>query len=124
MFRLLNSSRFRFFWIPKTVGTSIFKVLEISLGMQKRKAISEFLSFLNKGCATFGNVSYLNLLKLRIINNKFHHSAYKFCFVRHHYERAISLFNYLSMTGHIKGIDFNKFKINLEIKKDNISKKI
>ena len=42
MFRLLNSSRFRFFWIPKTLGTSIFKVLEISLGMQKKKQYQNF----------------------------------------------------------------------------------
>lgn len=49
------------------------------------------------------------MLKLGIINIKFHHSAYKFCFVRNPYEGAISLFNYLSMTGHIKGIDFEKF---------------
>jgi len=84
-----------FVWIPKTAGSSVYNFLKNELGAKKLKKQKEFLAFSNYGPVTFGHVSYNDLRVLGSIGNKFHNSAFKFCFVRCPYARAVSLFNYL-----------------------------
>lgn len=93
-----------FIHIPKTGGTSIIKELESKIGLQLLKKTSHFLNFPNKGSVSFGHLSYLDLLRLGVINDDFHKSAYKFCVVRNPYNRIVSLFNYFK---DIKIIDQN-----------------
>ena len=90
----LGDKNILFIWIPKTAGKTIFKSLENTFGMQKRKRQKEFLSFPNKGTVTFGHVSYSGLLALGAVSEEYHLNSYKFCFVRNPYNRTISLFNY------------------------------
>jgi hypothetical protein len=91
----LNNQNILFIWIPKTAGTTIFKTLENTFGMQKRKRQKEFLSFPNKGAVTFNHVSYFNLREIGAVSHDYHLNSYKFCFVRNPYMRAISLYNFL-----------------------------
>ena len=93
-----------FIHIPKTGGTSVINELESKIGLQLLKKTSHFLNFPNKGPVSFGHLSYLDLLRLGVINNDFNKSAYKFCIVRNPYHRIVSLFNYFK---DIKIIDRN-----------------
>ena len=99
-----------FIHIPKTGGTSIINELESKISLKLLRKTSQFLTFPNKGSVSFGHVSYLNLLRLGIINNDFHKSSYKFCIVRNPYHRAVSLFNYFKDIKIIdRNIDFENF---------------
>ena len=110
-----------FIHIPKTGGTSIINELESKIGLQLLRKTSQFLTFTNKGPVSFGHVSYLNLLRLGIINNDFHKSSYKFCIVRNPYHRAVSLFNYSKDIKIIdRNIDFEHFLDDVYLKRPPI----
>ncbi len=51
--------------------------------------------FPQKGLITFGHMDYPELIKNGYVSKKFDQSAYKFCFSRNPYDRAVSLFFYL-----------------------------
>lgn len=51
-----------FIWIPKTAGSSVFALLESTLGMQKLKTFQDAARFRNRGPITFGHMHYLSLL--------------------------------------------------------------
>jgi len=92
-----------FIWIPKTAGTSVFKVLEAN-GCQKLKAPHQVKDYFpQKGIVTFGHMNYRELVDRHYISRRFDESAAKFCFTRNPYDRAISLFHYLQRTGKIPG---------------------
>lgn len=110
-----------FVHVPKTAGTSIINELKSKIGLQLLKKTSHFLNFKNKGSVTFGHVSYLDLLRLGVINNSFHKSAYKFCIVRNPYHRIVSLFNYFKDTKIInQNINFENFLDNVYLKRPPI----
>ena len=77
-------SQCSFYSYTKNCGTSTINELESKIGLQLLRKTSQFLTFPNKGPVSFGHVSYLNLLRLGIVNNDFHKSSYKFCIVRIH----------------------------------------
>lgn len=110
-----------FIWIPKTAGTSIYNALNESFGMQKRKNYKEFLSFPNKGAVTFGHIYYNDLRALGVVSDDYHDRAYKFCFVRNPYDRAVSLFNYLKKIKFIKNnLEFENFLDDVYLKRPSI----
>lgn len=85
-----------FIWIPKTAGSSVFALLETTLGMQKLKTFQEVARFRNRGPVTFGHMHYLSLLQAGIVKPEFHSRAFKFAFARNPYARIASLYNYLT----------------------------
>jgi hypothetical protein len=110
-----------FIWIPKAAGTSIYTFLKNQIGCQKLKKQKEFLAFPNYGPVTFGHVSYNDLRALGTVSEKFHNSAFKFCFVRCPYARAVSLFNYLKMQNRIsKNLQFDGFLDLVHCKRPSI----
>ena len=117
----INGPNIAFIHIPKTGGTSIVKELEIKIGLQLLKKTSHFLNFPNKGSVSFGHLSYLDLLRLGIINDDFHKSAYKFCIVRNPYNRIVSLFNYFKDIKIIdQNIEFENFLDEVYLKRPPI----
>ena len=89
--------------------------------MQKRKKYKDFLSFPNKGPVTFGHVNYNDLRFLGVVSNDYHSRAYKFCFVRNPYARAVSLFNYLKKIQLIsKNIEFENFLDDVYLRRPSI----
>jgi hypothetical protein len=90
-----------FIWIPKTAGTSVFNALEAN-GCQKLKAPHHVKDYFpQKGLVTFGHMSYLELLSHHYVSRQFDDTAFKFCFTRNPYSRAVSLFSYLKRIGRI-----------------------
>ncbi len=81
-----------FLWIPKTAGTSIQTAL--SCPMLNSTDLVRY-RFPQKGAVTFGHMSYLQLVEAGYVSRSYHESAFKFCFVRNPYDRAVSLFHYL-----------------------------
>ena len=81
-----------FLWIPKSAGTSIVTLLEA----QKLKSVEgvRYL-FPGSGVAAFGHMDYRSLVDESLIPASFDASAFKFCFVRNPYARALSLWRYL-----------------------------
>jgi len=110
-----------FIHIPKTGGTSIIKELESKIGLQLLKKTSHFLNFSNKGSVSFGHLSYLDLLRLGVINDNFHKTAYKFCIIRNPYHRVVSLFNYFKDIKIVdRNIEFESFLDEVYLKRPPI----
>ncbi len=83
-----------FIWIPKTAGTSLFRLLE-GVGCQKYKTVEDIsLAFPQAGIATFGHVHYGALVDAGLVTTAYDRSAFKFCVVRHPLDRAISLYEH------------------------------
>jgi len=98
---LFSKNNVVFIWIPKTGGTSIFKVLE-HYGARKYLNINSVKeNFNNDGIVTFGHICYSDLYKNGYISNEFHQKAYKFAFVRNPYSRMVSLYSYFIKMGRI-----------------------
>ena len=51
--------------------------------------------FPQQGMVTFGHMNYPELIKSGYVSREFDQTAYKFCFSRNPYDRAVSLFFYL-----------------------------
>ena len=85
-----------FIWIPKTAGTSIFSWLNQNIDMVKLKKMKDIETFRNAGPVTFGHYNYSLLLKEGFISKYFDKDAYKFCISRNPFDRAVSLYYYLS----------------------------
>lgn len=85
-----------FFWIPKTAGSSIYKVLEKS-GCQKLLFYKNYSKFNNKGMVTFSHVGVNYLLKKNILTPEYYNQSRKFCVVRNPWDRMVSLYFYTKM---------------------------
>jgi len=85
-----------FIWIPKNAGTSIYHELMHSIGMVRLKKADDVMSFSNCGAVTFGHYQVLSLLKLGVITQEYWNRAYKFAIIRNPYNRALSLYHYLT----------------------------
>jgi len=80
-----------FIHVPKTAGTSIEK----SLGLIRARTPSKFKKlFTNEGQYSFGHVEVRKRLKIGAISKGFYRSAFKFCFCRNPYDRAVSHYFY------------------------------
>ena len=80
-----------FVHVPKTAGTSIEK----SLGLIRARTPHKFRNlFTNKGQYSFGHVEVRKRLKNGAISKGFYRSAFKFCFCRNPYDRAVSHYFY------------------------------
>lgn len=112
--RSLGTRNAVFIWIPKSAGTSILNALNV-YGLSKLKKI-RFLKyyFPQKGMVTFGHINYPQLIKNGYVSRKFDRTAYKFCFARNPYDRAISLFFYLKKNRIKTDISFLDFCRKLE----------
>lgn len=89
-----------FVWIPKTAGSSIYDILAQN-GCLKLQSIEEVRGFGNRGFVTFGHMSIPDLLAKALIEEKYAHNAFKFCFVRNPWERLVSLFFYLKKSRYL-----------------------
>jgi hypothetical protein len=84
-----------FVWIPKNAGTSVFDSLRRGAGFVRLKRIREVKkTFKQQGRVSFVHISYQKLMENGFVSKEFDESAYKFCFVRDPYERAVSLYRY------------------------------
>lgn len=117
--RSINRSDAVFIWIPKTAGTSIYKVLA-NYGCQRLKntrLVEE--AFPNKGLATFVHMDYQKLVETGYIPKQFDQNSFKFCFCRNPYSRSVSLFFYLKkvnkMQQDVSFIDFCRVLMEIEI---------
>lgn len=80
-----------FIHIPKTAGTAIEK----SLGFRRLRYPSIFKQkFDNKGMCSVGHLDVRKRLREGSITEKFYRSAFKFCFCRNPYDRAVSHYFY------------------------------
>lgn len=80
-----------FVHIPKSAGTSIEK----SLGLIRARTPSKFSRlFKNSGQYSFGHIDVRKRLRNGAISKQFYSSAFKFCFCRNPYDRAVSHFFY------------------------------
>ncbi len=87
-----------FIWIPKTAGTSLVEML----GAPKLKSLRHVrCRFVNRGIVTFGHLDYSALLKKGYVSPAYDRRAFKFCFTRNPYDRAVSLFYFLKREGRI-----------------------
>ena len=107
-----------FIWVPKAAGTSIFESLYRNYGCMKRKDISSAKKFKNQGSISFGHISVAHLLKNEFVSKDYFQRAYKFCFVRNPWDRAVSLHRYFH--DRVSGYSFT-FPAFLERLKEGIT---
>lgn len=108
-----------FIWIPKNVGTSIYRTLR-KHGCLKAKRVERVkYRFSQSGLVTYGHMDYFQLVQKGYIKEQFDKTAYKFCFSRNPYDRAISLYEYFkgSFPGGITFHDFIKRLTEKGVKK-------
>jgi hypothetical protein len=92
-----NKRKAVFIWIPKTAGASLFSCFGspkywVSLDRIRYR-------FAGNGIVTFGHMDYTGLVRAGYVSRKFDKTAFKFAFVRNPYDRAVSLYYYLSKRG-------------------------
>ncbi len=81
-----------FIHIPKTAGSSIEK----SLKLMRTRFPGRFKKrFKNSGHHSFGHLDVRKRLRNGAISKEFYESAFKFCFCRNPYDRAVSHYFYV-----------------------------
>lgn len=91
-----------FLWIPKTAGTSVWRWLEVEMGMRKLKRLREIAcQYDNAGPVTFGHIHYGMLLERRVVSSRYHKRSHRFAIVRNPYDRSVSLYHHHRRDGHI-----------------------
>ena len=81
-----------FLWIPKTAGATLYKALDIHICTKLLELPWAKLRFRNRGLVTFGHMEYAQLVKAGVVGSRFDEGAFKFCFSRNPYSRAVSLY--------------------------------
>lgn len=87
-----------FIWIPKNAGTSVHSALRGHGFVKLKTPRSVRLSFRNRGRVTFGHMAVGSLVDLGLVQRNYVDRAFKFAFSRDPYDRAVSLYRYLSET--------------------------
>ena len=81
-----------FLWIPKTAGTTLHTALDKNICSKFLDLPSAKRRFRNKGLVTFGHMDYAQLVQTGLVGSRFDETAFKFCFSRNPYSRAVSLY--------------------------------
>jgi len=80
-----------FIHVPKTAGSSI----EESLGLIKARTVGKFRRrFKGDGWYSFGHLDVRKRLRKKSLPRDFYNKAFKFCFCRNPYDRAVSHYFY------------------------------
>jgi hypothetical protein len=87
-----------FIWIPKNAGSSVHAILRGQGFVKLKSPRAVRLSFRNRGRVTFGHMAIGSLVEARLVSRQYVANAFKFAFTRNPYDRAISLYTYLSAT--------------------------
>jgi hypothetical protein len=117
--KAFNKPNAVFVWIPKSAGTSVYKVLAQHgcLRLKRNDLVKE--RFPNKGIVTFVHQDYAKLVRDKYISDKFDKSSFKFCFSRNPYSRAISLFFYMKkekrICPHMTFLEFCRLLLDADI---------
>ena len=90
-----------FLWIPKTAGATLYNALDKHICTKLLNISYAKLRFQNKGLVTFGHMDYTQLVNAGLVGTQFDESAFKFCFSRNPYSRAVSLFSFSKKRGWI-----------------------
>lgn len=90
-----------FIWIPKTAGSSVWTFLRQYHCPKLKSYYAAKHCFCQRGWVTFAHQSYPQLLEANVVNQEFDQRAFKFCFVRNPYDRAVSLYFYLKRIGDV-----------------------
>ncbi len=98
-FRTRNSQPAVFIWIPKSAGTSVWRLLAQNGGIQYFTYEQVRDVFPNQGIATFGHMNYASLLDDGLITDAYDGSAEKYVVVRNPFDRAVSLYLHLQRIG-------------------------
>jgi hypothetical protein len=99
-----------FLWIPKNAGTSFYALLAKHGCIKYKTADSVRFAFPQRGLVTFCHMSYPALINNNFVSKKFDQEAFKFCFARNPYDRAVSLWQYSMKTQQIDSrISFETF---------------
>jgi hypothetical protein len=99
-----------FLWVPKTAGQSVYFALREAGCYRLKTPEAVRRTFPQQGLATFKHMDYGRLVELGLVSREFHESAYKFCFVRDPYDRAVSLFFFLNKKKYVpEELDFLDF---------------
>jgi hypothetical protein len=84
-----------FIWIPKNAGTSMYHALRRYGCVKTKEAKRIKYQFSQRGLVTFGHMDYHELVKEGYVSEAFDRTAFKFCFSRNPYDRAVSTYVYL-----------------------------
>ena len=115
LFQVLSCQGQNGFW------TSIFKFLKDEFGAIKINSLSKFRNFKQRGCVTFGHLSYIDLRAINLVQDSFHDNSYKFSFVRCPYSRSVSLYNYWINTRRMKSrVSFKDFMKTVHLRRGPI----
>jgi len=113
-----------FIWIPKAAGTSISDALSVFRHYRTIDDLS--LGSFNgnrDGVVSFGHVDIMALRRKKIVPAQFYQDAFKFCFVRNPYDRAVSLFHWFRRNPEFftisSGATFRKFCDLLDARRIN-----
>lgn len=106
--RALGQQNSVFIWIPKNAGSSFFNLYrEYGNAVKCKTPHLAKYRFPQKGHVTFGHMDYYELVSSGYVTREFDRSAYKFCFSRDPFARAVSLFFYLNgETSELTFLDF------------------
>lgn len=83
-----------FIWIPKNAGTSLYHALRKYGCIKAKEWCLVKYRFSQTGFVTFGHMDFDQLVQQNYVSNEYKRTAFKFCFCRNPYDRALSFYLY------------------------------